>query len=170
VVVRPLVDELERRARHVHCSEERRQDDPAREDEAQRRERTHLEPVDADVVPLVDVRRHAERVEAGRDELGVGASVKLDARDKDAVVGVAEVLCREEREVRSGRSRRRSRGASRRTWYTVPPPLFRRTNGISRSRSRARLISFQGFCRAVARQLAEQEAVESGTDGPGSGR
>lgn len=53
---------------------------------------THLEPVDANVVPLVDIRGQVQLLQPAHDELGVGLAVKLCPRDKDAIVGIAEVL------------------------------------------------------------------------------
>jgi hypothetical protein len=89
-------------------------------------------------------------------QLGVCSSLELKARDVDTVVRVAQVL---RRRVSPGSDD----DANERTWYTVPPPLFRRTKGISSSLSRGRFISFHGFC-AKEGQL-RGEGVES-PDGP----
>jgi hypothetical protein len=58
----------------------------------ERKRKTHLEFVDANIVPLVDVCWDIEVLESRSNEFCICHSVEFEARNKDAVVRVAHIL------------------------------------------------------------------------------
>lgn len=57
-----------------------------------RRGRTHLEPLDADVVPVIHVRLEIQLLQPVCDEFRIRLPIEFEARDEDAIVGVSQVL------------------------------------------------------------------------------
>lgn len=86
MMIRPSIDQLERRTRDV--SSKHVSSSPP----STRARKTYLERIDANIIPLIDVRRYVQLVQSLSDHIGIRSSFEGESWDNNAVISIPQIL------------------------------------------------------------------------------